>query len=236
MLPRVAGTPRRLRVAGNTYGNYRATGSTCCCRRPWVPEALWSAIIPDSMMDASSQLRFVRARAGFSQREVARRAGTSSATLSRYESGALVPNVGTFNRLVEACLPGGRRWPSLTALAPIVAEMRLSDESAAAWRLVGEVLDDEAMGTPAETALVVADAPAPTGDNATDALMAALAEYLALQRGIQAPGWSQDPDRVARPWWFVADAPAWIPTSLRESPRSFAKRGVFVTAAGLERR
>lgn len=188
------------------------------------------------MIDPSSQLRFVRARAGLSQREVARRAGTSSATLSRYESGALVPNVGTFNRLVEACLPAGRRWPSLTAVAPVVAEVRRTRGSTAAWRLVGEVLDDEAVGTPADTPLVVADAPAPTGDSAADALMAALAEYLTLQRGIPAPGWSQDPDRVARPWWFVADAPAWVPTSLRESPRSFAKRGIFVTAAGLERR
>lgn len=194
------------------------------------------AIIADSIIDSSSQLRFVRARAGLSQREVARRAGTSSATLSRYEFGALVPNVGTFNRLVEACLPAGRRWPSLTALAPVVAEVRRTRGSTASWRLVGEVLDDEAAATPADTALVVADAPAPTGDSATDALMAALAEYLTLQRGIRAPGWSQDPDRVARPWWFVADAPAWVPTSLRESPRSFAKRGIFVTTAGLERR
>ncbi|MHB1501781.1 MAG: helix-turn-helix domain-containing protein [Candidatus Dormibacteria bacterium] len=190
----------------------------------------------DSMMDASSQLRFVRARAGLSQREVARRAGTSSATLSRYESGALVPNVGTFNRLVEACLPAGRRWPSLTVLAPVVAEARRRQGSTAAWRLVGEVLDDEAVGRPADTAMVVADVPARTGDSATDALVAALAEYLTLQRGLSAPGWSQDPDRVSRPWWFVADVTAWIPTSLRESPRSFAKRGIFVTAAGLERR
>jgi len=187
-------------------------------------------------MDAGSQLRFVRARAGLSQREVARRAGTSSATLSRYEAGTLLPNVGTFNRLVKACLPGGRRWPSLTALAPIMAEVRRWQGSTSAWRLVGEVLDDEALGRAADTAVVVADAPALTGDSATDALMAALAEYLPLQRGLPAPGWSQDPERVARPWWFVADAPAWVPTSLRESPRSFAKRGIFVTAAGLERR
>lgn len=197
---------------------------------------LGSAIISDSMMDASSQLRFVRARIGLSQREVARRAGTSSATLSRYESGSLVPNLRTFNRIVEACLPAGRRWPSLTALAPAVAEVRRSDGSTAAWRLVGEVLDDEAMGTPAATSLVVADVPAPTGDDRTDALMAALAEFLTVRRGLVTPGWAENPERVARPWWFVAGTPAWIPTSLRESPRSFAKRGIFVTAAGLERR
>lgn len=188
------------------------------------------------MIDPSTQLRLVRTRAGFSQRELARRAATSSATLSRYESGKLVPNVTTLNRLIEACLPTGRRWPSLTLLAPAVARTRVSQGSTAAWRLVGEVLDDEAQGTAADTELVVADAPAPTGDATTDALVAALAEYLTLRRGIPAPGWTEDSTRVSRPWWFVADAPAWIPTSLRDSPRSFAKRGIFVTAAGLERR
>jgi hypothetical protein len=156
--------------------------------------------------------------------------------LSRYESGELVPNVATLNRLIEACLPAGRRWPSLTVLAPALARTRVSCGGIAAWRLVGEVLDDEAQGRAADTKLVVADAPAPTGDATTDALMAALAEYLTLRRGISAPGWTEDSTRFARPWWFVADAPAWIPTSLRESPPSFAKRGIFVTAAGLERR
>ena len=187
------------------------------------------------MLDPSSQLRLLRTRAGFSQRELAKRAGTSSATLSRYESGGLAPNTATLNRLSRACLPTQRRWPSLTALAPAIARARVRHGSASAWRLVGEVLDDESHGTGAETKLVVADPPAYTGDSAADAAVAGLAEYLSLRRGFQAPGWAADPARVARPWWFVADAPAWIPTSLRESPRSFATRGVFVTATALER-
>jgi transcriptional regulator with XRE-family HTH domain len=187
------------------------------------------------MIDAASQLRFARRRAKISQREVARRAVTSSATLSRYESGSLTPNVATYNRLIRACLPLSRRWPSLAALAPFMAQVLDSHGSSAAWRLAAEVLDDEQLGTASETALVIADNPAPTGDSRVDGLMAALAEHLALHRQIAVPGWTEDSTRVARPWWFVAESPAWIPTSLRESPPSFARRGIFVTAGALER-
>jgi transcriptional regulator with XRE-family HTH domain len=187
------------------------------------------------MIDSASQLRFARRRAQLSQREVARRAVTSSATLSRYESGSLTPNVTTYNRLIRACLPTSRRWPSLAALGPAVARVLEAQGGLAAWRLAAEVLDDENLGTASETALVIADDPGRTGDSRADALMAALAEHLALRRRIAVPGWTEDSTRVARPWWFVASSPAWIPTSLRDSPASFARRGIFVTAGALER-
>jgi DNA-binding XRE family transcriptional regulator len=193
------------------------------------------AIIFDSVIDAASQLRFARRRVKLSQREVARRAITSSATISRYESGSLIPNVATYNRLIRACLPPSRRWPSLAALAPVMARVLDSQGSLAAWRLAAEVLDDERLGNASETALVVADDPPRTGDSRVDALIAALAEHIAMRRQIAVPGWTEDSTRVARPWWFVAEGPAWIPTSLRESPPSFARRGIFVTSGGLER-
>ncbi|HVA21555.1 MAG TPA: helix-turn-helix transcriptional regulator [Candidatus Micrarchaeia archaeon] len=190
------------------------------------------------MIDAPGQLRLARARAGVSQRELARRARTSSATLSRYESGRLEPTVATFNRLLAACLPAHRRWPSLAMLAPVAARTLAEAGGPTTWRLtVGEVIDDEQAGsTAAETRMVVADPPLPTGDRRVDALMAALAEWLCLRHQLAPPGWSQDPDRVAEPWWFVAAASAWIATALRESPPSFARRGIFVTATAFERR
>ncbi|MBA2576884.1 MAG: helix-turn-helix transcriptional regulator [Euzebyaceae bacterium] len=43
-----------------------------------------------------------RLRAGLSQRELARRAGTSSSTLDRYERGMTEPTVATVERLVSA--------------------------------------------------------------------------------------------------------------------------------------
>ena len=44
-----------------------------------------------------------RAEAGLSLRELARRAGTSHATLSAYERGRKVPSVTTYIRILEAC-------------------------------------------------------------------------------------------------------------------------------------
>lgn len=53
--------------------------------------------------DAARTLRRARQRAGISLRELARRAGTSHATLIAYESGRKAPSVATFQRILEAC-------------------------------------------------------------------------------------------------------------------------------------
>lgn len=52
---------------------------------------------------AAGMLRDARYRAGLSLREVARRAGTSHATLHAYESGEKVPSVAVFLRVLDAC-------------------------------------------------------------------------------------------------------------------------------------
>jgi len=44
-----------------------------------------------------------RADAGLSLREVARRAGTSHATLHAYETAAKIPSAATFLRILDAC-------------------------------------------------------------------------------------------------------------------------------------
>jgi transcriptional regulator with XRE-family HTH domain len=53
-------------------------------------------------VDAGATLHAARTRAGLSQAELARRAGTSQATVSAYESGAKQPSVATFSRLLAA--------------------------------------------------------------------------------------------------------------------------------------
>lgn len=52
---------------------------------------------------SGAQLRRARLRAGLSLREVAKRAGTSHATLSAYERGLKSPTLDTFIRIVIAC-------------------------------------------------------------------------------------------------------------------------------------
>ena len=54
-------------------------------------------------MTAASILRYVRRKANFSQRELARRAGTTQATISRVEEGLISPRFDTLERLLDAC-------------------------------------------------------------------------------------------------------------------------------------
>ena len=53
-------------------------------------------------MDVPATLRSARRQAGLSQADLARRAGTSQATISAYESGRKVPSVETLTRLLAA--------------------------------------------------------------------------------------------------------------------------------------
>lgn len=53
-------------------------------------------------MEVPSTLRAARRRAGLSQHDLARRAGTSQATVSAYENGRKQPTVETFHRLLAA--------------------------------------------------------------------------------------------------------------------------------------
>lgn len=54
-------------------------------------------------MDPAALLRQARAEAGFSQRLLARAAGTSRSTVAAYECGAMSPTVRQLDRLVAAC-------------------------------------------------------------------------------------------------------------------------------------
>jgi transcriptional regulator with XRE-family HTH domain len=53
-------------------------------------------------VDASALVVEARLRSGLARRELARRAGTSAATLAAYESGRITPSVDTLDRLLTA--------------------------------------------------------------------------------------------------------------------------------------
>ena len=54
-------------------------------------------------MSSSAILRHARKKANLSQRELARRAGTTQATISRIEDSLISPRVDTLERLLDAC-------------------------------------------------------------------------------------------------------------------------------------
>ena len=77
-----------------------------------------------------------------------------------------------------------------------------------------------------------------TGDDRLDALVGAMAEYLAKQRRLgRVPSWAGGPARRLASPWFTADAPT---AALREyltfsSPAEFASRNIFTEERPLRR-
>ncbi|MGI9119261.1 MAG: helix-turn-helix domain-containing protein [Acidimicrobiales bacterium] len=54
-------------------------------------------------MDGGLLIREARLRAGLTQAELARRAGTSQPAIARYERGDVSPRVATLDRIIRAC-------------------------------------------------------------------------------------------------------------------------------------
>lgn len=79
-------------------------------------------------------IRTVRERAGLSMRELARRAGTSHATLSAYEHGAKSPTAATLQRIVRAA----GVQPGIAFTTRAAPASRRGDELEAVLRLAGQ--------------------------------------------------------------------------------------------------
>jgi transcriptional regulator with XRE-family HTH domain len=93
-------------------------------------------------MNAGAALHAARSRAGLSQAELARRAGTSQATVSAYESGAKQPSVATFSRLLAAA--GARLTVEKRPIAePAPAELERAGETLAEVIRLAEALPVE---------------------------------------------------------------------------------------------
>lgn len=76
------------------------------------------------------------------------------------------------------------------------------------------------------------DAPAATGDERWGALLAGLAEHLAMRDGLDAPGWSAS--RGLRRFWFPFDTPGARAQALVHAPAALRRRGVFVADYEIE--
>ena len=118
--------------------------------------------------------------------------------------------------------------------------MLLEDDSlAACWRFgVLQALDDYTSAVRRRGldlgAMVFAREPEPTGSHEIDAAFAALADHLSGRDGWTAPEWVRDPARVTPPWF--PDVPAiFRDEAQQQSPRAFHERGIFITAASLNR-
>jgi hypothetical protein len=126
------------------------------------------------------------------------------------------------------------RSRSLLSLADVALDLRVCDVSDA-YRVVIGWLDEHSGVGQGTVEAAIADAPALTGDERLDALLAAAAEHAAFHADSEVPDWLSDGERFLRTAWFPIDLPSLRVRGLVSSPASFARRGIFVDRSDLER-
>ena len=142
----------------------------------------------------------------------------------------------TTSRAGTASPRGTRRGAlSFAGLAEAVASALRAGDERRAWRLLLQAVDDFRGSSPAGRAWMVADDPPLTGERRYDAAIAALAEHLCAAASMPMPRWTSQTSRFVEPWWFPAGIPGFEAAALRDSPISFKRHGVFVTARAFER-
>lgn len=87
-------------------------------------------------MNAAREISAARRAADLTQLELARRSGTSQATISAYEHGTKIPSAVTLSRVLAAA---GRRLTTTPAAAPVYAPG--AGELAHRGRVLAQVLD-----------------------------------------------------------------------------------------------
>lgn len=189
------------------------------------------------LMKSAAIVRDARTGAGLSRRALAAKAGVPTSTVSRIEEGLSDPTLGMLERLVNA------------AGAELEVEARPREdrlslaELATAWSdQTGRVkIDwtrlrafvDRIQQDPAALPDAIADPPAPTYP-LLNAILAAMAEQLADEYGIERPRWTRAFGPLDEPW-----APPSTPrmrVSFEEStPEAFRRRNIVLSRSALFR-
>jgi hypothetical protein len=123
--------------------------------------------------------------------------------------------------------------PSMADVAVEIGTWLAEGDDATALRLALRCVELFERAPVAERLDLVAHEPVSTGNARYDALLAAIAEYLCARQGVLAPDWVDDPSRFLDQWWFVSGIRSLHADAIANSPISFARRGVFVTAGAL---
>lgn len=84
----------------------------------------------------------------------------------------------------------------------------------------------------ADVASMISDPPSTTGDKRWDAMVAAVAEYVAVLLHVDVPDWVMESEPLDE-WWFVTDYPALHALAFVETPPALARHGVFMRRASL---
>jgi transcriptional regulator with XRE-family HTH domain len=195
-------------------------------------------------MEFDALIHDARRSAGLTQMELATRAGTAQPAVAAYESGARTPNLGTLERLLDACgydvellaRPRLRRGAaSLAQLAMTIESDLAQGLEQDALRLLFGFADDFRASSHAGRVALLREEPAPTGEARFDAALAGVAELFAAEGAIVAPAWVDGDGRFVEPWWFVASRPEFHAYTLAHTPALLARHGVFMAREVFDR-
>ncbi len=174
-------------------------------------------------MTISAMVRIEREALGLSMRDLAALAGISYPTISRIENGHEDPRWDTLTKIAAAL---GKTLAPTFETRPI---LRLADidvdgvTSEPDWTLLRSFADQISLH-PEWTAVAIADAPSSSAAFMSN-LLAAIAEKLADDAGIQRPGWTKQVAALESPW----EAPATPPRraiNAENTPAQFAARRI----------
>lgn len=130
--------------------------------------------------------------------------------------------------------PPGPGRAGLRALSLAEAAERIAAEGDV-MPPVRDFLDQVARLEDAELESLIASEPPPTGRPEGDALLAGIAEHLAITRGVKAPSWTLDEGRFLERFWFVSQVPGFRATAIAQTPVALKRRGVFWPARSMVR-
>ena len=170
--------------------------------------------------------------------------------IAAYETGRREPTLPTLRRLlggVGARLHVGLEFEEISEVVRHSARpyrpMTIDDlarhlaaaDAGDPWILVAEFLTEYGFEDRANRWELITHRPRLTGSARFDALVAALAEHLALYDDVEPPKWVNDPDRFLDQFWFPTNTPAARADAIVFAPASFVRRGVFVERQSLQR-
>ncbi len=195
--------------------------------------------------DLAALIRAARRRAGWSQTQLARAAGTTRQWISLLEGGghrraemgkviATLAALGLELRSVatQPSLAPGRTWTTAADAAEAIREELGRGDTDFALRMLTRALADlRALDDPTEIAAFLVE-PASTGDHRWDALLAAVISRECRTRRIPAPAWTTVAPLT--PWWFPAADPVLDARTIQRTPIDLSIKGIWLDGRALE--
>ncbi len=190
------------------------------------------------MDNISDLIRTGRRELGLSTRSLASLAGVSYPTISRIENGHEQPRLDTLEKIAAAL---GKSLGTIFEPFPMIRLCDLADQ----WKYdaAGEaqpdwtqwrVFADQLTLRPFLTAAAIAPAPAPSGSEFIDNLLAGTAEKLADDIGIPKPSWARRVPPLRTPWRALG-TPRMRADHAASTPPQFADRNITLPATSIWR-